>query len=88
LWTKIRHDAPHTSAFWIVTLSCGHRSEVCTDVDWKPEDGPRHASPERVQEMIENSEEYWASHPGAEHEREREHDRRMLAQGWWPDPAN
>jgi hypothetical protein len=38
LWAKIRHDAPHTSAFWIVTLSCGHRSEVCTDVDWKPED--------------------------------------------------
>jgi len=37
LWAKIRHDAPHTSAFWMVTLSCGHRSEVCTDVDWKPE---------------------------------------------------
>jgi hypothetical protein len=71
LWAKIRHDAPHTSAFWIVTLSCGHRSEVCTDVDWKPEAGPRHASPERVQEMIEDFEEYWASHPGAEHERER-----------------
>jgi hypothetical protein len=82
LWAKIRHDAPHTSAFWMVTLSCGHRSEVCTDVDWKPEDGPRRARSEWVQEMIKESEEYWASHPGAEHEREREHDRRMLAQGW------
>ena len=82
LWAKIRHDAPHTSAFWIVTLSCGHRSEVCTDVDWKPEDGPRYARSEWVQKMSEDSEEYWASHPGGEHEREREHDRRMLAQGW------
>jgi hypothetical protein len=66
----------------MVTLSCGHRSEVCTDVDWKPEDGPRRARSEWVQEMIKESEEYLASHPGAEHERECEHDRRMLAQGW------
>lgn len=65
-----------------MTLSCGHRSEVCTDVDWKPEDLPRHASPERVQEMIVESQEYWASRPGVEYEPEREHDRRMLAQGW------
>jgi hypothetical protein len=81
-WAKMRHTVPHTKAFWTVTLSCGHRSEVCTDAEWKPEDGPRRVSPERLQEMTADSEEYWTAHPDAEHEREREHDRRMLAQGW------
>jgi hypothetical protein len=82
IWVKIRHDAPHTSAFWRVRLVCGHRSEVCTDANWKPEDGPRHVSAERLQEMTAEFEEFWAAQPGVEDDREVAHHRRMLAQGW------
>ncbi|MFE2425753.1 hypothetical protein ACFXJ5_03165 [Streptomyces sp. NPDC059373] len=84
----IRHDEPHTSAFWTVTLSCGHVTDaVAPDLDWKPSDGPRRACAKRQQEMIKEFEEFWASHPDWRDEREREHTRRMLAQGWpSPDP--
>jgi hypothetical protein len=68
-----------------VTLSCGHRTEVCTDVDWKPEDGPCRVNPQRLQEMTAEMEEYWAAHPDEATDREAEHHRRMLAQGW-PSP--
>ncbi len=27
-WAVLRHDEPHTSAFWTVTLSCAHVTEV------------------------------------------------------------
>jgi hypothetical protein len=50
-WSKIRHSQPHQSAFWKSLLDCGHFAEVCTDVDWKPEDGPSYPTPERLAEM-------------------------------------
>lgn len=54
LWVKIRRDEPSTSAFWTVTLSCGHATDVVTDVNWKPEDGPRRVSEQRRLEMLAN----------------------------------
>ncbi|MGR3937065.1 hypothetical protein [Streptomyces sp. BRA346] len=86
-WAAIRHEEPHTSAFWMVTLSCGHCAEVIApNLGWKPADGPERASSKRLPEMKASFEEYWASHPDDEDERERKHTSRMLAEGW-PCPA-
>lgn len=82
-WAVIRHDDPHTSAFWTVTLSCGHVTEVIApDLEWKPADGPQRTSAKRLLKMKADFEELWASDPNAQDEREREHTRRMLADGW------
>jgi hypothetical protein len=81
-WAIMRHDEPHSSAFWTVTLTCGHVTEVPTDLDWNPTDGPRRTSPARQREMTAEFEEFWAAQPDAQSEREREHTRRMLANGW------
>jgi hypothetical protein len=82
-WAVIRHDEPRTSAFWTVTLSCGHHTEVIApDLQWKPTDGPERASPKRLRDMSASFEEFWASDPDGQNEREREHTRRMLAEGW------
>ncbi|MGP4111340.1 hypothetical protein ACTWP5_10530 [Streptomyces sp. 4N509B] len=81
-WALIRHDEPHTSAFWTVTLACGHVTEVATDVEWKPADGPKRVSAERLRKMIAEFE----ADPGREGEREHEHEKRMLTEGW-PRPA-
>jgi hypothetical protein len=86
VWAKLRRDASHTRAFWMVTLACGHRSEVVADVDWQPSDGPRRADPKRVEEMAAEWGQHWAAHPEEADSPEAEHDRRMLAQGW-PRPA-
>lgn len=82
VWEKLRHGEPHASAFWTVNLSCGHVTEVATDLSWKPEDGSRRTSAKRQQEMTEDFEKFWAADPDGQEEREREHTRRMLADGW------
>lgn len=84
VWAVIRHDDPHTSAFWRVTLDCGHVEEVrAPTLDWKPDDGPRLADTTRVRAMTEEYERLWASDPTLQPpEREREHTRRTLAAGW------
>lgn len=86
-WALIRHDEPHTSAFWKVTLTCGHTTDiVAPELRWKPEDGPRRCSAKRVKEMTKECEEFWASNPTGQDSRERDHMRRMLSQGW-PSPG-
>jgi hypothetical protein len=86
-WAVLRHDAPHTSAFWTVTLSCGHITEVAvSDLGWKPADGPSLVSAGRLREMTAEFEEFWAEQPDAQAPREREHMQRMLAEGW-PSPS-
>lgn len=86
-WAVLRHDEPHTSAFWTVTLSCGHVTDVVvSDLGWKPADGPGRVSAKRLREMITEFEEFWASEPDGQDEREREHTKRMLAEGW-PSPG-
>ncbi|MFG2388445.1 hypothetical protein ACGFYF_06135 [Streptomyces lavendulae] len=85
-WAMIRHHEAHTSAFWKVTLACGHVEEVVApNLDWKPDDGPRLAAATRVKQMIEEFEQAWASDPMLQPEAEGEHTRRMLAAGW-PSP--
>src|SRR6185437_270174 len=42
VWEVIRHAEPCEKAFWMAELACGHFLEVVTDLEWKPEDGPRH----------------------------------------------
>ncbi|WP_236244215.1 hypothetical protein [Streptomyces sp. CC210A] len=85
-WAVIRHDEPHTSAFWSVTLACGHVTEVIApDLEWKPADGSQRARAKSLRKMKADFEELWASDPDAQAEREREHTRRMLADGW-PSP--
>jgi hypothetical protein len=82
VWTTIRREEAHTSAFWKVTLSCGHATEVVTDLEWKPEDGPRLTSPERLREMQAE----WDERPGDDDDPvEHEHMTRMLAAGF-PQP--
>ena len=80
-WAVLRHDEPHSSAFWTVTLSCGHATDVVTDLGWKPADGPRRVSAKRLREMITEFEEFWASDPDGQDERQRQHTKRMLAEG-------
>lgn len=91
-WQQVRRKEPTTSAFWTVTLSCGHDDEVCVgDVDWKPGDAPRLVSRKRQAELRAESEEYYASHP-PENERdkqERDHDQSYVEQRCpWPDPEH
>ncbi|WP_149183326.1 hypothetical protein [Streptomyces sp. TRM49041] len=89
-WALIRYEEPRTSAFWTVTLSCGHATEVMApDLEWKPADGPQRASKMSLRRMKAAYEELWASDPDAQAESEREHTRRMLADGWpCPSPEN
>ncbi|KIZ14885.1 hypothetical protein [Streptomyces natalensis] len=85
-WALIRHDEPHTSAFWKVKLACGHITDVIApDLEWKPEEGPHRCSAKRVAEMTKEFEEFWASNPTGHAPREHDHMRRMLSQGW-PSP--
>ncbi|MGI5401950.1 hypothetical protein ACQEVG_21400 [Streptomyces sp. CA-135486] len=82
-WAVIRHDEPHTSAFWTVTLSCGHLTEVVApDLQWKPTNGPKRAIAKRLPKMKAAFEEFWASDPEGQDEHKREHTRRMLEDGW------
>lgn len=85
-WARIRWDQPQVSAFWTVTLACGHATEVVSDLHWNPLDGPRSVTAERQREMIAEFEQFWASDPEGQGERERAHTRRQLAAGW-PRPA-
>jgi hypothetical protein len=85
-WAKMRHDEPHTCAFWTVTLSCGHAAEVpVSDLGWKPADGPRLVSASRLRKIKADFEELRESQPDAQEPREREHMRRMIAVRW-PSP--
>ncbi|MGW6857786.1 hypothetical protein [Streptomyces xanthophaeus] len=87
VWSVIRHDEPHTSAFWTVALECGHIDEVIAPgLSWEPDDGALLADPARVQQMSTEFEELWVSEPDGTSERKREHTRRMLAAGW-PRPS-
>jgi hypothetical protein len=87
-WALLRSDEPRTKAFWTVTLSCGHVTEaIAPDLGWKPADGPRTVGADRLREMTAEFEEFWASEPNGQEERERGHTKRMLAQGWpTPEP--
>jgi hypothetical protein len=85
-WAVLRHDEPHTSAFWTVTLSCGHVTEVVSDLGWKPADGPNRVSGSRLREMTAEFEEFWAEQLDKQEPRERVHMKRMLATGW-PSPS-
>jgi len=84
VWAKIRHDEPHSTAFWRVTLSCGHVDDhAVTAIDWKPEDGPWRmaADSPRLREM----EQWWLSEERDSEERDPElweHYLRMIAEGW------
>jgi hypothetical protein len=85
IWAAIRHDEPRTCAVWTVTLSCGHVTEsVVTDLHWKPVDGPIRVSGERQQELSVEFEEWNESNPDGQSAREREHMKRMIANGWPP----
>ena len=81
-WAIIRRDQPHASAFWTVTLACGHATEAVTDLDWRPADRPHRVSAERQHEMVAEHSDYWTAHPNEQSTRDREHTERMLAAGW------
>jgi hypothetical protein len=85
-WVVLRHDEPRISAFWKVTLSCGHVTDVVSELAWKPADGPSRVSARRQREMTADFEEFWVSDPNRQSDREREHTKRMLTAGW-PIPA-
>ena len=70
------HDESRTCAFWTVTLACGHDTEVSTDLEWRPADGPRRVSDARKAEMI-------AEVKGKRARTEVDkHIRRMIYDGW------
>lgn len=84
-WAKIRKPEPHAAAFWQVKLACDHYDQVCTDVEWKPEDGPVLVSDERLTEIRRDFEDLWAEEgeTGWPHEGpERDHMRRMIDLRW------
>lgn len=84
-WSKIRKPEPYSSMFWKVKLACGHYGQACTDMDWKPEDGPKWASDERITQMRRDFEELWVEEGGTgqHHEDpEQEHFRKMLDLRW------
>ncbi|MFE7421122.1 hypothetical protein [Rhodococcus sp. NPDC057529] len=85
-WKKIRHDEPRSSAFWTVTLACGHATEVVSELQWQPSDGPTTVSAKRQRDMTDEFEQLWAMDPDNDSDRDREHTRRQLAAGW-PRPA-
>lgn len=88
-WAVLRHDEPRTSAFWKVTLSCGRVTEAVCDLDWKPADGARCVSAQRLQEMVTEFEEFCEEDPDGMDARERDHMKRMLAEGWpRPEPEH
>lgn len=61
-WAKVRHAEPHSTAFWRVRLSCGHfKVQVATDVDWRPEDGPKLSTEKRAAEMRRELESMWSA---------------------------
>jgi hypothetical protein len=63
-WAVLRHDEPHTSAFWTVTLSCGHITDVVApDLGWEPADGSGRVSASRLREMTTELEKFWAEQP-------------------------
>lgn len=84
VWAKRRYKKRHSKAFWKVTLECGHVTEVCTGPAWKPEDGPKRVNAARLAEMVADFEQAVAD-GHVEDEVQREHWRRMLADGW-PSP--
>jgi hypothetical protein len=81
LWAKIRRDEPSTSAFWTVTLSCGHATDVVTDVDWKPDDGPQRVSEQRRREMLAEVHAMEAGE-GDVDDADHAHFRHMVDDGW------
>jgi hypothetical protein len=90
-WAKIRRTEPHSSAFWTVKLSCGHFTDsVVTDVEWKPEDGPKLVTKKRLEEIRRDFDEYWTAERETgwpEEGPERNHVRKMLDLGWpRPEP--
>lgn len=90
-WATIRHAEPHSSAFWLVRLSCGHYyDQVVTDVDWRPADGPRLVTEERAVEMRYELEDLWSAEGDTgwpAEAAERDHFRRMLDLRWpRPEP--
>lgn len=89
-WALIRHAEPHSSAFWKVKLACGHYGQVCAEVAWKPEDGPKLTSRKRIAEMRAEFERSWSTN-GDEawpaEGPERDHLRKMLDLRWpRPEP--
>lgn len=50
-WALVRRDKPHSSAIWRTRLTCGHQCQVHTDLDWRPEDGPRYLPKERSRQL-------------------------------------
>jgi hypothetical protein len=86
-WAVMRRDEPRACAFWTVTMSCGHVTEVAVSIlGWKPDNGPDRVSNERLRGMTADFEQLWAEQPDAQDRRERDHTQRMLADGW-PNPA-
>jgi hypothetical protein len=89
-WAKIRQPEPHSHAFWLVKLACGHYGQACTDLDWKPENGPKLVTEERIAKMRQDFADLWSVEREAvqHHEDpEREHIRKMLDLRWpRPEP--
>ncbi|MFC0622434.1 hypothetical protein [Kribbella deserti] len=88
-WQLFRKDHEYSFAFWTVTLTCRHQTEICTDLGWRPEDKLRRLSPDRLRKMRDGFESYWESEPTEDvaEQAHREHRRRMLNDGWpRPEP--
>ena len=66
VWPVLRRPEPHSSAFWRVVLSCGHTTEVVSDLEWTVEEGPRPmiAPPRRNELLVELEKELVAARAG------------------------
>ncbi|MEU8437202.1 hypothetical protein AB0F18_30765 [Streptomyces sp. NPDC029216] len=82
VWSLLRHNEPYSTAYWTVSLDCGHVDEaVATAIGWQPGDGAVLTDPARARQMSAEYEDLWAANPDLVSERERGH-----TAACWPLP--
>lgn len=87
MWAILRHPEPWSFAAWRVRLECGHSGRGTSDLEWSPEMGPSRVPAKRIREMRRELEELEkAGQLRRRDQEEREHERRMLDEGW-PIPS-
>jgi hypothetical protein len=79
MWALVRWDTAQSSAFWTVTLACGHVETMVTDLDWVFGQPPHFVTAQRAAEMAAELE----SMPDDDHKRKQ----MRLVKARYPRPA-
>jgi len=79
MWALVCHDTAHSSAFWTVTLACGHVETMVTDLDRVFGQRPHFVTEQRAAEMAAELE----TMPDDDHKRKQ----MRLVKARYPRPA-